>query len=198
MKIFCIQNNLHYFKNIPEKPVYFLKPESCLIRSRQPFFIPEFSQSIIPVPHVVIKISRLGKAIQPKFGHLYFSEITMGLDMEAHEILSKAVADGLPWEAVKSYDASAPLGKFLPLENKEALDNMKFQMFINNKEISSFTIKDLKFGIHEVISKVSENITLKMGDLIFAGGPESTENIKINDVLDCYINEEKVLSLKIK
>lgn len=198
MKIFCLQNNLHYFKNVPAKPLFFLKPESCLIRSRQPFFIPEFSQQIIAVPHVVIKISRLGKAVQPKFGPLYFSEITMGFDMEATELLAETINTGKPWEAVKSYDASAPLGKFIVVEEKTVLKNLNFRFLINNIEVNSFSLTDLKYSINEVISAVSENITLKMGDLIFAGGPESSEIIKINDVLDCYINEEKVLSLKIK
>ncbi len=198
MKIFCIQNNLEYFKIPPKKPIFFLKPESSLIRSRQPFFIPEFSSNIVPVPHVVIKVSRLGKAIQPKFGHLYYSEITMGIDMEAPEILTETIKKGHPWEVVKSYDASAPLGKFITITDNISIENFCFRFCINNIEINKFFLKNLRFSINEIVSHVSENIMLKMGDLIFAGGPPQSKSLVINDILDCFIDDEKVLTLKIK
>lgn len=198
MKIFCVQNSFGNSLKKTDEPVFFLKPESCIIRSRQPFFIPEFSSHIVPIPHIVLKISRLGKAVQPRFSNLYFEEITMGFDMEARDVLTNMINEGKPWEPAKAYDASSPLGKFINLEEYGSIENLKFRFCINNSLISEFTANDFAFSIPQVISIVSENITLKMGDLIYAGGPDISDEININDVLDCYINEEKVLTLKIK
>jgi 2-keto-4-pentenoate hydratase/2-oxohepta-3-ene-1,7-dioic acid hydratase in catechol pathway len=198
MKIFCVQSS---FENSPEhadEPVFFLKPESCILHSRQPFFIPEFSSQIIPLPHIVLKVSRLGKAIQPRFSGLYFNEITMGLDMEARDVLTQLIKVGKPWEPAKAYDASSPFGKFIDIEKFGQLEKLCFRFCINNAVISEFSTEDLRFSIPKVISCISENITLKMGDLIFAGGPNICTSIKIDDIMECYINEEKVLKLKIK
>mgnify|MGYP001390330970 CR=1 FL=1 len=43
---------------------------------------------------IVVKINRLGKNIQPKFAHKYYSEIGLGIDFTARDLQSKLRNEG--------------------------------------------------------------------------------------------------------
>ena len=42
-------------------------PDSSLLRSGQPFFIPDFAGEFRAMPSAVVRIGRLGKGIAPRF-----------------------------------------------------------------------------------------------------------------------------------
>jgi acylpyruvate hydrolase len=54
------------------------------------------------------------------------------------------------------------------------------------------------FDFNQIISYVSQFVTLKIGDLIFTGTPSGVAQVNIGDRLEGYIGEEKLLDLKIK
>ena len=56
MKIICIEGNYPNTANTKETGlVYFLKPESAILRGKLPFFIPDHSKQIIPRCNIVSK-----------------------------------------------------------------------------------------------------------------------------------------------
>ena len=64
MKIICIgRNYVDHAKElnnpVPEKPVFFMKPDSALVIKNRPFFYPDFSKDVHHELEVVIKINRL-------------------------------------------------------------------------------------------------------------------------------------------
>ena len=74
MKIICIGRN--YTKHIeelqnerPDEPVVFIKPDSAILLKEYPFVIPEFSNDIHHEIEIIVKISKVGKYIEPKFAH---------------------------------------------------------------------------------------------------------------------------------
>ena len=54
------------------------------------------------------------------------------------------------------------------------------------------------FNIDKIIAFVSSYITLKKGDLIFTGTPEGVGKVQANDVLDAFIEDQHLLTVKIK
>ena len=107
MKIICIGRNFaEHAKELgndkPSVPVIFLKPDTALLRNNDPFFLPDFSKEIHHEVELVIKITRLGKNIQPKFAHKYYSEIGLGIDFTARDIQFELREKGLPWEKAKA------------------------------------------------------------------------------------------------
>ena len=117
MKIICIGRN--YAKHakelnnlIPEEPVVFLKPETALLLKKHPFFIPGYSNEVHHELELVIKINRLGKHIEPRFAHKYYSEVGLGIDFTARDVQTKCKEIGLPWEKAKAFDGSAAVSKF--------------------------------------------------------------------------------------
>jgi 2-keto-4-pentenoate hydratase/2-oxohepta-3-ene-1,7-dioic acid hydratase in catechol pathway len=203
MKIICI--GLNYRKHamemgrpLPAEPVVFLKPDSSILKNNKPFFLPGFSNMIQYEAEVVIKISKLGKGISPKFAHRYFDELTIGIDITARDIQNRNSAAGLPWELSKCFDGAAPIGKFLPAGSVGDLKNLDFRLEINDKIVQHGNTSDMIFGFNEIVSYVSRFFTLKTGDLIFTGTPSGVGPLKKNDNLVAYIGDEPLIDFTIK
>lgn len=203
MKIICIGKN--YLKHIqeldrkrPAEPVFFLKPDSAIIQRNRPFFLPDFSEEIHHEVELIFRICKVGKCIQTKFAHRYYDAIGLGIDFTARDLQRKCVSEGNPWEIAKAFDGSAVISKFAPKEQFEDLNNINFKLLLNNQCVQCGNSKDMIFSIDEIISYVSQFITLKIGDIIFTGTPEGVGKVAIEDRLQAYIGEEKFLDFKIK
>jgi fumarylpyruvate hydrolase len=203
MKIICI--GLNYRKHamelgrpLPSEPVVFLKPDSSILKNNKPFFLPGFSTMIQYEAEVVLKISKLGKSISPKFAHRYFDEITIGIDITARDIQNRNSAAGLPWELSKCFDGAAPLGKFIPVSATGDLNNLDFRLEINDRVVQQGNTSDMIFGINEIVAYLSRYFTLKTGDLIFTGTPSGVGPLKRNDNLVAYLGDKPVLDFMIK
>ncbi|MCU0460583.1 MAG: fumarylacetoacetate hydrolase family protein [Bacteroidales bacterium] len=203
MKIICI--GLNYRKHamelgrpLPVEPVVFLKPDSSVLRNNKPFFLPGFSSMIHYEVEVVIKISKLGKGISPKFAHRYYDELTLGIDITARDIQNRNSAAGLPWELAKCFDGAAPLGRFVPVSSIADMNSIDFRLEINDKIVQQGNTSDMIFSISEIVAYVSKFFTLKTGDLIFTGTPAGVGPLRKNDNLVAYLGDEPLLDMMIK
>lgn len=181
-----------------ENPVIFMKPDTALIRNGNPFFIPDFSQRIEYETEIVVKISRLGKSISEKFAHRYYDEITVGIDFTARDLQLEQKNLGLPWEISKSFDGSAPIGDFISKEEVDDINNIDFHLDINGNTVQRGNSGDMIYSIDKIISYLSNFFTLKIGDLIFTGTPAGVGTVSIDDNLQGFIGEKKLLDFKIK
>lgn len=203
MKIICIGRNYAEHARemkaaVPKEPVFFLKPDTSLLKDNQPFYYPDFSKEIHHEIELVLKISKTGKNIDPEFAHKYYDEIGIGVDFTARDIQAACKEKGLPWEKAKAFDNAAPLGKFLDKKKLPHLQGIQFKLVINGKSVQQGNTKDLLFSFDAIISFVSQFITLKTGDLIFTGTPEGVGPVHIGDRLEGYIEEHKLLDFEIK
>ena len=204
MKIICIGRNYvahtQELKNdIPEEPVFFMKPDSSLLRNNDPFYIPDWTKEVHHEIELVIKINRLGKNIEKRFAHRYFDEVGLGIDFTARDVQNKLKAKGLPWEKAKAFDHAAVLsGTFFEkavLPDQEAI---RFKLNVNSEVVQEGNSKLMIFGFEEIIAYVSKYITLKIGDLIYTGTPAGVGPVKIGDHLEGYLEDKKLLDFMIK
>ncbi len=202
MKIICIgRNYLDHAKElnnkVPEKPMFFMKPETSLLLKNRPFYYPDFSKEIHYETEIVIKINKLGKHIDEKFAHRYYSEIGLGIDFTARDLQKECKEKGHPWEIAKAFEHSAPISeKFI---NKNDLpDNINFSLELNGQKVQNGYTKDMIFSTDKLISYVSRFFTLKIGDLIFTGTPAGVGQVKIGDNLKGYIENTLMFDFDIK
>ena len=204
MKIFCIGANYashniemqHSFQST--EPIVFMKPDTALLKSGNPFFLPDFSEQIDYEAELVIRINRLGKNITERFAHRYYEEITVGIDFTARDIQKKAKDNGLPWEIAKGFDNSAVLGTFIQKSEVADLQNLCFHLDINGKTVQTGNSQDMIYSVDKIIAYISQFFTLKIGDIIFTGTPAGVGAVAINDHLQGYIENQKLLDFKIK
>jgi 2-keto-4-pentenoate hydratase/2-oxohepta-3-ene-1,7-dioic acid hydratase in catechol pathway len=203
MKIICIgRNYAEHAKEmnspVPTEPVFFLKPDTALIKENQPFFIPDFSNDVHHEAELVIKISRPGKHIDEKFAHKYYEEIGIGIDFTARDIQAKCKEKGLPWEKAKAFDGSAPIGIFVNKNKFASLDKISFHLDINGNTVQKGSSSDMIFSFDKIIAYISKFVTLKTGDLIYTGTPEGVGPVKAGDRLQAFIEKEKLLEFEVK
>ena len=202
MKIICVGKN--YLKHIDElnsskedKPVIFLKPDTSIIQKNQPFFIPEFSNEIHYEIEIILKFNRLGKHIESKFSKKYFNQISLGIDFTARDFQNKFKERGLPWDISKGFDNSALIGDWKSIKTYD-LDNINFRLEKNGKIVQQSNSKNMIWKIDELIAYASKYFTIKIGDIMFTGTPEGVGVVSEDDVLEGFLGNEKVFSVKIK
>ena len=202
MKIICVGKN--YLKHIDElnsskedEPVIFLKPDTSIIQKNQPFFIPEFSNEIHYEIEIILKFNRLGKHIESKFFKKYFNQISLGIDFTARDFQNKFKERGLPWDISKGFDNSALIGDWKSIKTYD-LDNINFRLEKNGKIVQQSNSKNMIWKIDELIAYASKYFTIKIGDIMFTGTPEGVGVVSEDDVLEGFLGDEKVFSVKIK
>jgi len=202
MKIICIGRNYpahvkELNNDLPEEPVFFMKPESALLPRRHPFYIPEFTNDLHYEGELVLRVSKLGKHISENFALNYIDAIGFGIDFTARDLQNKCKAKGLPWEIAKSWDFSAPVGTFLPLSEFNDLSNIHFRLLKNGQLVQDGNSGRMIFPIPRLIAYVSRFVTLKQGDYIFTGTPEGVGPVSSGDVFEGFIEDKKCFQLKI-
>ena len=202
MKIICVGKN--YLKHIDElnsskedEPVIFLKPDTSIIQKNQPFFIPEFSNEIHYEIEIILQFNRLGKHIESKFSNKYFNQISLGIDFTARDFQNKFKERGLPWDISKGFDNSALIGDWKSIKTYD-LDNINFRLEKNGKIVQQSNSKNMIWKIDELIAYASKYFTIKIGDIMFTGTPEGVGVVSEDDVLEGFLGDEKVFSVKIK
>jgi 2-keto-4-pentenoate hydratase/2-oxohepta-3-ene-1,7-dioic acid hydratase in catechol pathway len=203
MKIFAIgRNYIDHAKElnnpVPAEPMFFMKPDTALIRNNKPFFYPDFTQDLHHEVEIVLKLSKVGKSVAEKFAHRYYNEIGIGIDFTARDIQAKCKENGFPWEIAKAFDGSAPVSGFVPIEKFQDVHQLNFHLDINGVTVQSGNTRDIIFSFERVISHISKYITVKMGDLIFTGTPAGVGPVKIGDHLQAYIEDELMLDFFVR
>jgi acylpyruvate hydrolase len=203
MKILAIGRNYaahiaELQNEIPEEPVIFFKPDTAVLRHNEPFYYPDFSQDIHFEVELVLKISKEGKNISPKFAGKYFDEIGVGIDFTARDLQQKAKSKGLPWTLAKGFNGSAPVSEFLPVSQFPDLQNITFSLRQNGEEKQKGNSSLMLHPFDQILAYMSRFITLKKGDLIFTGTPKGVGPIKVGDRLKAFIENQKLLDFEIK
>lgn len=183
---------------IPEKPVIFLKPDTAVLKDNKDFYHPDFSKDIHHEIELILRICKEGKHINPKFASSYYDEIGLGIDFTARDIQAEHKAKGLPWELAKAFDHSAPISGLLPKSQFADLRNISFSLSKNGQTVQNGNTKDLLFSFEEIITFVSQYITLRKGDILFTGTPAGVGPVAIGDHLEGYIEHQKLLDFHIK
>lgn len=210
MKIICIgMNYAEHVKELktslgtertnPEEPVFFMKPDTALLRNSDPFYIPDFSRDVHYECEVVVRINRLCKAIDEKFAHRCYDEIGLGIDFTARDLQRRCKDLGRPWEIAKAFDHSAAVSsQFLPKKELPEIQDIHFSLDINGARRQSGHTADMLFSVDQIISYVSRFVTLKIGDLIFTGTPVGVGPVRIGDRLTGILEGHTLLDFEIK
>jgi 2-keto-4-pentenoate hydratase/2-oxohepta-3-ene-1,7-dioic acid hydratase in catechol pathway len=203
MKVICVDRtypeHCQEFGNGDISPlILFLKPETALLHRNRPFYIPEWTKQIRYETELVLKICKNGKYIQERFAHTYYNEIGIGIDFTARDLQDELIAHGLPWEKAKAFDLSAPLGTFLPKEQLNIKQGIRFSLKKNDKLCQSGNSINMIYSFDHIIAEVSQFVTLRTGDLIFTGSPPDIDTVQIGDVLEAFIENENLLRVQVK
>ena len=205
MKIFAVglnypQHNKELNETLykGESPVIFTKADSSLLKDGKPFFVPDDMGQIDYETEIVVRICRLGKAIPARFAHRYYDAVTVGIDFTARDLQKQLREKGLPWEMCKGFDGAAAIGEWVSVEKFRDVQALQFHLDINGKTVQEGCTSDMLFKIDEIIEYISKYFTLKTGDILYTGTPVGVGPVNIDDHLEGFVENRKVLEFNIK
>lgn len=205
MKIFAVgMNYLEHNKELhgslfkPEEPVIFTKADSAVLKDHKPFFIPDHMGRIDYETEIVVRISKLGKNISERFAHRYYDAVTVGIDFTARELQKKLRSEGKPWDLCKGFDGSAALGEWVSLDKFRDIQAIHFHLDINGNTVQEGCTSDMLYRVDQLIAYISQYFTLKTGDILYTGTPAGVGPVHIDDHLEGYIEDRKVLEFNCK
>ena len=162
-----------------------LKGDSCLLNGRKPFFLPEGTHEIGATECVILRVSRLGKGIAPKFAARYYDAVAPGVDFIAMDLLRKAQAAGKPWTQAIAFDYSLAIGEYEPTPCPS----------LKGREFEGF---GLIVSPEEAIAEASKVMTIRQGDLIYVQRAQAPRPVQKEEIIRMEIDGEEKLYCKIK
>jgi 2-keto-4-pentenoate hydratase/2-oxohepta-3-ene-1,7-dioic acid hydratase in catechol pathway len=206
MKLICIGRNyaahaaeLNDGAELPKEPLFFLKPDTALLRNNDPFYIPSFSNEVHYECELVVRITRLAKCIDEKFASRCYEEVGLGIDFTARDLQREAIQKGLPWELCKGFDHSAALSnQFIPLSELGGdVQNLNFEMELNGEVRQRGFTGDMLFSVDRLIAYISKYMTLRIGDLIYTGTPVGVGAVKAGDNIKARLGGHTLLDFDV-
>ena len=163
-------------------PEMVLKGDSCLLNGRKPMFIPEWTKELGVTDCVILRVSRLGKEIAPRFADRYYDAVAPGADFVAMDILRELQEEGRPWTTATCFDYSLAIGEWTEAQG----DNVQG------------TKENLVLSPSEAIARASKVMTIRQGDLIYIQRSQAPRPVHKEEIIRVEIDGEEKLYCKIK
>lgn len=185
--------------DVPEKPVFFLKPPSALIGPNSMILLPRMSKRVDHEVELAVIIGKRAKNVPAKKAMDYVLGYTVLLDITARDIQAEARKKGLPWTIAKGFDTFAPVGP--SVVDKRELDpsDLEIGLKVNGEVRQLGRTSEMVFKIPELIEYISSVMTLEPGDIIATGTPAGVGPLRHGDKVEAWIEgigtlEEDVIS----
>lgn len=175
-----------------------MKPKTALLQSHTPFYYPEFSNELHYETELVLRISKNGKYVKESQANAYYDAISLGIDFTARDIQAELKKKGLPWEKAKAWDNSAVIGEWIPLTDQLLKNPIHFSLKKNQEIVQQGDSSDMIFSFNKIVSHISMYFSLNIGDMVYTGTPAGVGECVVGDVLEGYLEQQKMFELEIK
>jgi len=198
-KVYCVGKNYkdHVIEmnesTINEPPFFFTKPPQSVTQDR---FIkyPSDTHDLQYEVELVVYIGSKCQSVSVNQAKDYILGYSVGIDLTKRDLQSIAKTKRQPWDLSKGFDNSAPVSKIY-LYN-DLVDDAEIELKINGESKQLSNISKMIWRVEEIISNLSNKITLYPGDAIFTGTPSGVGSININDKLEASIKGIGALEIK--
>lgn len=199
MNIIIVRNNYGDSALIDKVPtvVYDFLPETAQLRNERPLFLPDFANPAQVQLYLAVRICRLGRSISERFAHRYYDAATVIPHFSMPTAINAAKDTTRCPPAAAGFDNALPTGRFVPID-RTALSQCEFSLRLNGEEKLKGHGNALPQNADRLIAQISHYHTVRNGDLILLGTPPSHLLLGPEGRVETYLNDECVLSFKIK
>lgn len=178
-RIYCVGRN--YSDHIREMggdpdrstPIFFTKSRETIVRHSSKIPYPPMTENL----HFEIELVVAMAGPKDIFGY------GVGIDMTRRDIQAIAKDKGGPWDMAKNFDHSAPCSAILPKSQTPDISEASIRLTKNGDSKQSSTLNKMIWSVDEIITHLSETVTLAAGDLIYTGTPEGVGPAAAGDTL---------------
>ncbi|KAK5060002.1 hypothetical protein LTR84_009886 [Exophiala bonariae] len=130
---------------------------------------------------------------------------TIGLDMSCRDLIVAGRGLGTDLMRGKAQDTMAPVGPHVvPAAYVGNIDEKRITLDVNGKRMMDASTSEMIYKCDEILSIMSQNVTLEPGDVIFTGSPAGTAGahgdcwLKPGDRIRAEIEDVGVLNIVIR
>ncbi len=196
-KILCIGRNYQAHAkemgaDVPKLPLLFLKAPSSLLDPGGVVLLPPESERVEHEAELGVVIGRGGRRIPLASAMDHVFGYTAVGDITARDLQK---SDG-QWSRAKGFDTFCPVGP----EVVTGLDpnNLRVRGRVNGVVRQDGTTADMIFPVAQLVSHLSQAMTLEAGDLIATGTPEGVGPLVHGDTLEVDVEGVGVLQVSIR
>ncbi|AXF55222.1 fumarylacetoacetate hydrolase family protein [Salicibibacter kimchii] len=167
----------------PDIPVFFFKPTSSVIGPEEAIIIPIDINEVKFESELVVVIGKEAKNITKDQVLDHIFGYTVGNDVTAPQYFHE---DG-HWMVGKSFDTFTPLGPYVETE----LDplNVSVEARVDQVEKQNSPLDLMIVSIQDMVSYLSNVMTLKKGDVIMTGSPVGAGMVAEGTTVECEIKD---------
>lgn len=180
---------VEHHTDLPKEPLMFLKAPSALVGPEDKIVLPAGIGTVDLEGELVVVVGRRARRIRTDEAPRYILGYTCGNDVSARDVQKR---DRM-WPArSKSFDTFAPVGPWI--ETAVSPVALRLRSRINGKVRQDGTTTDMVFGAFELLSFLSNVVTLEAGDCIFTGTPAGVSPIAPGDRIEVEIDGVGILT----
>ncbi|HIA48982.1 MAG TPA: FAA hydrolase family protein [Acidobacteria bacterium] len=168
-------------------PGLFAKYPTSLIATGEEIVFPPGASNVHYEGEMVLVIGRRAKHVSREEALDYVFGVTAGNDVSERDWQ----ASDLQWFRAKGSDTFGPLGPVLVRGLNP--DDLLLQTRLNGEVRQSQRTSDLVFDSSEIVSYVSQFVTLEPGDVIYTGTPGETQSMQPGDVVEVELEGVGIL-----
>jgi 2-keto-4-pentenoate hydratase/2-oxohepta-3-ene-1,7-dioic acid hydratase in catechol pathway len=153
---------------LPETPLIFSKSTTALIGPGQPIRLPKISDEIDYEGELAVVIGKEAKSVKADCAYEYVAGYVIMNDVTARDIQKRE----RQWVRAKGLDTFAPCGPWLVTADEIAdPHNLDIELRVNGNVRQRSNTNDLIFKVPQLIEFISQDLTLRPGDIITTGTP---------------------------
>lgn len=196
-KVVCLGLNYNshateFKSQLPESPLLFIKPSTAIIGPEENIIYPAMSHQVDYEGELGVVIKKKASHISPKQALNYVLGYTCFNDVTARDLQSK---DG-QWTRAKSFDTFAAFGPWIETEFNPA--DAVIETYLNGQLKQQSNTNNLIFPIEELVSFISQVMTLLPGDIIATGTPRGVGPMNPGDTVEIKITSIGTLKNHVK
>ncbi|MBU1698849.1 MAG: fumarylacetoacetate hydrolase family protein [Candidatus Eisenbacteria bacterium] len=155
-------------KEAPMRPLLFAKAPSCLIGQGEPIRLPAGESKPDVEAEMAFILQKRACQVRPEKAYEYIAGITVMNDVSGRE----AQYGDRQWFRGKSFDTFGPIGPWVvTLDEIGDPQRLALRCFVNGECRQDGNTSDMIFGIRELLSYISHQMTLMPGDVVSTGTP---------------------------
>ena len=152
----------------PKQPLLFGMYANAIIGPEEAIVIPPMSQQVDYEAELGVIIGRRARQVSRDAALDYVAGYTIINDVSARDL---QFSDG-QWLRGKSFDTFAPMGPFFVTRNTLGDgDGLGIELRLNGKTMQKSNTRNLIFKVPDLVSYISQVMTLEVGDVIATGTP---------------------------
>jgi 2-keto-4-pentenoate hydratase/2-oxohepta-3-ene-1,7-dioic acid hydratase in catechol pathway len=168
-------------QEVPKAPLIFLKPPTAVIGPDDKIIYPAMSQRVDYEGELGVVIKKKASHVSEAEALNYVLGYTCFNDVTARDLQNR---DG-QWTRAKGFDTFAAFGPCIETEIDPA--NTPVETYLNGVLKQKGNTADLIFSVKNVISFISQVMTLLPGDVIATGTPEGIGPMQPGDTVEIKI-----------